>query len=145
MSKEVKEMTQDEMSKELNNLIIKRFIKKGNANLKPKKVKEKLGFDITKDALNDVIRSVRGILIGNEITAQGDDDSLEYIEKVSKKIVKFDFTKYEDMPIEELRTYLMVHNSKTGENIEGKNFIKKSVERSCVGVYSLLKGGTVIE
>jgi hypothetical protein len=84
-----------------------------------------------------------------EIQAQceleNQNDFLKYYDKVSKMITTFDFSKYEIMSIEELRSYLLVWDENVIDcNVRGKNLIKDKVERACVAVYSISKGGTYI-
>jgi hypothetical protein len=84
-----------------------------------------------------------------EIQAQceleNQNDFLKYYDKVSKNITTFDFSKYENMSIEELRSYLLVWDENvSGCIVRGENLIKGKTKRACVGIYSLLKGGTYI-
>lgn len=142
-------LSQEEMVEALNNFLIKSYIANGTIKATPKSVKKELNFNITKDILSDEIMSMRCGGIEIEIQAQCELDNqydfIEYYNKVSKKIKTFDFSKYESMSIEELRSYLLVYDENTDSSIvKGKNLIKDKVNRACVGVYSLLKGGTWI-
>jgi len=142
-------LSQEEMVEALNNFLIKSYIANGIIKVTPKSVKKELNFNITKEILNDEIMSMRCCGIELEIQAQceldNQNDFLKYYDKVSKKITTFDFSKYESMTIEELRSYLLVWDENViDSNVRGENLIKDKVERACVAVYSIPKGGTYI-
>ena len=141
-------LSQEEMGKALSNLLIKNFIANGTIKVTPYSVENELNFNITENILEDVIMSIREA-IEIEIDAQceigNEDVSLNYYEKVTKKIKSFDFSKYEDMSIEELRSYLIVWDENVSDSIvRGENLIKNKIDRACVGIYSIPKGGSYI-
>lgn len=150
--KETVELTQDEMEIQIRNYFINRYIKEGTVkNITPEDIESELNISIDKDAINDFKRGVGLILIENEITAQGvitgQDEEFQFIKDVSKSIVNFDFSKYEDMSIEEIREYIYVYdeNIDNGELTTTDKLLVSHLERACVGVYALLKGGSTIE
>lgn len=141
-------LSQEEMEEALNNFLIKSYIANGAIKVTPLTVKENLNIDIKKSILDDVVMSIRGG-IEIEIDAQceicNQNDSLKFYDKVFKMIASFDFSKYENMSIEELRSYLLVWDENVIScNVRGENLIKDKVERACVAVYSIPKGGTYI-
>lgn len=141
-------LSQEEMKEALDNFLIKSYIANGIIKATPKIVKKKLNINITKDILSDVVMSMRCALIELEIQAQcnldNQEDFIKYYNRVSKMITSFDFSEYENMSIQELRSYLLVWDEQTNEVIKGEHLIKDKVKRACVGIYSLLKGGTCI-
>jgi hypothetical protein len=142
-------LSQEEMENSLHDFLIKSYIANGSIKVTPLSIEENLNFSIKKETLDYEIMLMSSGLIENEIHAQSELDSqndfLKFYNKVSKKITTFDFSKYENMSIEELRSYLFVwdENAKY-EIVRGKKLIKGKVKRACVGIYSLLKGGTCI-
>ncbi|SNR58957.1 hypothetical protein [Lutibacter flavus] len=149
MNRKKETLTQEEMKKALNNFLIKSYIANGTIKATPLSVKKNLNFNIKKDILADEMMSVRCGGVDIEIQAQceleNQNDFLKYYDKVSKMITTFDFSKYESMSIEELRSYLLVWDENDDNYVvRGENLIKDKVKRACVGVYSLLKGGTWI-
>jgi len=150
MSTQVKELSQEQMHESLKNLLINDYIEKSSLDSEEtitiEEIEEKLDFNISQNDLDEVKLSIH-TLIENEINSQTEDGSPEsrYLgNDVSDAISSFDFSKYKNMNIEELRSYLWVWDEESGKDIVGDNLIQDKIERACVGIYSLLKGGTFI-
>ena len=152
-------LTQEQMEEQITNFLIRSFILSGDiSDVQPSYIKKKLKIDISESDLSYKKMMVYETLIKTEIEAQldydnstpkGEKDEAKAFEKVYKKLAKFDFDKYEDMSIEELRELLIVfddYGHSTGETeIKTPKLIEDNIERACVGVYALLKGGTCLE
>jgi hypothetical protein len=148
MNRQKETLSQEEMKKALNNFLIKSYIANGTIKATPLSVKKNLNFNIKKDILADQMKWMRfgvEIEIQEQCELENQNDFLKYYDKVSKMITTFDFSTYESMSIEELRSYLLV-SDENDDNfvVRGEKLIKDKVKRACVGVYSLLKGGTWI-
>lgn len=149
MSTQKKELTQNEMSEAINLFLTKSYITYGKIKATPLNILESLNINVSEDILGDVKMSMRCMGIEGEIQFQCEiENSKEftnYYDKVSKKIKSFDFSKYENMSIEELQSYLYVWNENvSGCLVTGDNLIKNKIDRACVAIYSKLKGGTYI-
>jgi hypothetical protein len=141
-------LSQKEMKNALHNFLIKSYIANGTIKATPLTVKKNLNFNIKQDMLADQMKWMRfgvEIEIQEQCELENPKDFLKYYDKVSKMITTFDFSKYESMSIEELRSYLLV-SDENDDNfvVRGENLIKDKVKKACIGVYSLPKGGSWI-
>lgn len=137
------ELSDDEKRQMLVELIISSYIK--GIRLTTDICEVELGFGVDEAYLLDEINSYRGA-ISIEIQSQMEKEkpSEKNYNKLEKRLRKFDFSKYEDMSIEDLRSLLIVHTERDNKEIITDKLIKNKYERTCVGIYALAKGGTYI-
>ncbi|OCK42514.1 hypothetical protein BA195_10080 [Tenacibaculum soleae] len=137
------ELTQDEKIAMVDELIVNAYIK--GVKLTTDICEVQLGFIVGEDYLIDRIDTLRRD-IHNEINAQMECDNIndEDSERLTSMLRNFDFTKYQYMNIEDLRKYLIVWAESTGENVRTDKLIEDKFERTCVGIYSVAKGGSSV-
>ncbi|SDB30099.1 hypothetical protein SAMN03097699_0590 [Flavobacteriaceae bacterium MAR_2010_188] len=142
-------LTEQESDELLHNFLIKSYIANGTIKVTPSEVRKNLKIEITKDELARDVEMVQreqiDYVIGYQIDSPTAEDMPTYYKIVSHVITSFNFSKYENMTIDELRSHLRVYDERTNKAIRGENLIEFEIDRACVGIYSQLKGGIYIE